>query len=137
MKETQVLQWILDQVETIAPALRIGTRIYPDKAPKGTANPALIWQVLGGQQPDLTDSGEITSGTLDVQLRYYAGQRYLATAGRENLRALFQNVEALTSGDLRVEGTSFAHGGDTFEEDAEDYGAIALLSVHWSTAASA
>lgn len=136
MSETAAIQWMLDQVETIAPALRISDRVYPDKAPKGAGNPCLIFQVLGAAQPDITDSGPVTSGTLDIQLRYYAGQRFIATSGRETLRQFFQNAEAADSGGIRIEGTSFAHGGDTFEEKTEDYGAIAVLAIHWTTAAS-
>jgi len=136
MSETATLQWMLDRLRLVTEELRLGERIYPDKAPKGTGNPALIWQVIGGEQPDITDAGAVTSGRLDVQLRFYAGQRYLAAAGRETLRELFQNVEPVTDGPVRIEGTSWAHGGDTFEEKTEDYGALAILSLHWSTAAS-
>lgn len=136
MNETDVIQWVLSQIQTVAGTLRIGDRIFSDKAAKNASNPCLVWQVIGGEQPEITDPGAVTSGTLDIQLRYYAGQRFLANSGRETLRELLSNVEPVVSGTVRIEGTGFTHGGDTFEEKTEDYGALSILAVHWATAAS-
>jgi|DEB0MinimDraft_6_1074348.scaffolds.fasta_scaffold65493_2 hypothetical protein len=136
MKETAVIQWMLSKIETVKADLGIDARIYSDKADKGAANPCLVWQVIGGDSPEVTDSGERDSGTLDVQLRFYAGTRPKATAAREALCAILQNVERETSGEIMIEGTSFAHGGDTFEKETEDYGAVSILAIHWATAAT-
>lgn len=136
MNETAVIQWLLAKIQTAADDLGIGDRLFSDKAEKGAANPCLVWQVVGGDQTEVTDSGPATSGTIDVQLRFYARRRPLATAGRDTLRALLQNVERETSGDLIIEGTGFTNGGDTFEEKTEDYGSLSIVAIHWSTAAS-
>lgn len=136
MNETAVIQWLLAKIETAAGDLGIGDRLFSDKAEKGAANPCLVWQVVGGDQTEVTDSGPATSGTIDVQLRFYARRRPLATAGRDTLRALLQNVERETSGELIIEGTGFTNGGDTFEEKTEDYGSLSIVAIHWSTAAS-
>ena len=136
MIEENVIQWLLDKLSGLDSSLRMNGRVFPDKAPKGTGNPCLIYQTLGGENPEVTDSGPVETGTLDLQLRYYAGQRFLATRAREILRQALQNAECETVENLRIDGTGFVNAGDTFEKETEDYGANAILSIHWSTVAS-
>ncbi len=136
MSEAKVINWMLSKIQTVSGTLKIGSRIYPDKAPKGTLNPCLVFQTLGGENPELADCGPVGSGTFDFQLRFYAGQRYLATQGREALRLALQNVEPVEFDGIRIEGTSYGNAGDTFEEEREDYGANCLVVIHWATAAS-
>ena len=96
MIEENVIQWLLDKLAGLDSSLRMNGRVFPDKASKGTGNPCLIYQTLGGENPEVTDSGPVQTGTFDIQLRYYTGQRFLATRAREILRQALQNAECET-----------------------------------------
>ena len=126
--------WLRQQIEmdaVLGPLL--GERVFPDKAPEGTPNPCLIYQLLGEDFEELLDAGPLMDTGYTFQLRAYASTRFQANQIREHLRLLLQGRCGLhdisCEGEthrLRI-GRSHLDGyADSFDEESGDYGSLSV-----------
>ena len=127
----EVLTWFVAAAKAEPTLAGIGGRIFPDGAKEGTANPCLVFQLIGGDAEEVVDSGPLDHGTVAIQIRIYDGSRISANALRESFRQAFQGLEPVEIGSRwRVEGTSWGELADTYDPEMKEYGALGVLEIH-------
>lgn len=135
MDPSELLKWFVAAVKAEAALSELEGRIFPDVAPEGTANPCMIYQLVGDRSEAAVDGGATKDGTLAYQVRIYAGTRKRANALREAFRQAFEGIEPQAiGGGQRIEGSAWGELADTFDPETKDYGALGVVEFHLAAA---
>lgn len=128
MTTNQAAAWVVAKLKAVS---GFGNRVFPDAAPKGTANPCAIYQRIDGEREARLDPGAPADGMVVFQIRIYAGTRKAAGELMEAARLAMAGCqpETLAAG-WRLHGTAWGDGDDTHDADTGDYGCTAVIEVH-------
>lgn len=134
MNPSPAIDWLLTKLSASVNLDDLGGRIYPMRAPEGTALPCLVWQMMEAPHTDTVDHGPERVGSVAIQLRTYSDRALTSHQLRETLRRTLQGVIVETFShdgeDYRIDGTNLTDFYDTYEDATETYGALCVCHVH-------
>lgn len=127
MTTNQAAAWVAAKLKAIS---GFGNRVFPDAAPKGTANPCAIYQRIDGEREARIDPGAAADGMVVFQIRIYAGTRKAAGELMEAARQAMAGHEPENLTGWRMDGTAWGDGDDQHDKESGDYGSTAVIEVH-------